>query len=61
MGTHWEGSVMEEERVQLKAPYLKCSNITEVEDAQKRLAGLIELNSTFINNNYFEKGGIKND
>lgn len=56
MGTHREAAVMEEERVQLKAPYLKCSNITGVEDARKRLAGLRELNSTFINNKLFLEG-----
>jgi len=33
---------MEEERIQLMAPYLKCSNITEVEDARKKPAGLKE-------------------
>lgn len=42
MGTYWEGSVMEEDRIQLEAPYLKCSNITEVEDTIKKPAGLKE-------------------
>ena len=44
---------MEEERVQLKKPYLKCSNITEVEDARKKLAGLKENNSMYIKNKLF--------
>lgn len=57
MGPHWKATVMEEERVQIKAPYLKCSNITEVEDARKRLAGLKELNSMFINDKLFLEWG----
>jgi hypothetical protein len=31
---------MDEYRAQLEALYLKCSDITEVEDARKRLAEL---------------------
>ena len=48
---------MEEDRVQLEAPCLKCSNITEVEDARKRLAGLKELNSMFMNDKLFWEWG----
>ena len=47
---------MVKDRIQLKAPYLKCSNITGVEDARKRLAGLKEYNSFFIKNKLFLEG-----
>ena len=57
MGTHRKATVMEEDRIQLKAPYLKCSNITEVEDARKRLPGLKEYNSMFINDKLFYEWG----
>lgn len=47
---------MEEDKVQLKAPYLKCSNITGVEDAWNKPAGLKKYNSLFIKNKLFLEG-----